>query len=124
MTSASTTAVARAMATARDLSRMRTREFALAVCEIIGRRSLHPSTVSKWEHGVVTPPADVLLAAALIANVPIEVLFNGDGAGNGATDRLRRLEDQMSDLTGRLARLDAADEVNSEHVPWGVFSPV
>jgi hypothetical protein len=56
--------VARAMATARRLSGMGTREFASVMCARLGRRSLHPSTVSKWEHGVVIPPADVLVAAA------------------------------------------------------------
>jgi transcriptional regulator with XRE-family HTH domain len=96
------------MATARSLAGMGTREFASTVCERLGRRSLHPSTVSKWEHGVVTPPADVLLAAALIANVPIELLFNHTIAGAEPADRLQRLEDQMNDLTGRVARLAAA----------------
>jgi transcriptional regulator with XRE-family HTH domain len=84
---------------------MGTREFANAVCQALGRRSLHPSTVSKWEHGVVTPPADVLLAAALVADVPIALLFEGIIAGGEPTDRLQRLEDQLSDLTGKVARL-------------------
>jgi transcriptional regulator with XRE-family HTH domain len=98
--------VARAMAMARWLSGMGTREFASAICESLGRRSLHPSTVSKWEHGVVTPPADVLVAAALVANVPIQVLFDDDPAGSGPADRLRRLEEQVRALSGRLALLD------------------
>ena len=98
-------AVARAMATARRLAGMGTREFAAAVCDMLGRRSLHPSTVSKWEHGVVTPPADVLLSAALVANVPIEMLFYEAIAGPQPADRLSRLEDQMNDLSATVARL-------------------
>jgi transcriptional regulator with XRE-family HTH domain len=98
-------AVARAMATARRLAGMGTREFAEAVCEVLGRRSLHPSTVSKWEHSVVTPPADVLLSAALVAKVPIEMLFYEAIAGPQPADRLRRLEDQMNDLSATVARL-------------------
>jgi transcriptional regulator with XRE-family HTH domain len=101
-------AVARAMATARRLTGMGTREFAGAVCETLGRQSLHPSTVSKWEHGVVTPPADVLLSAALVAKVPIELLFSETVAGPEPADRLQRLEDQMSDLSVAVARLAAA----------------
>jgi transcriptional regulator with XRE-family HTH domain len=107
---ASALAVARAMASARRLSGMGTREFAAAVCETLGRPSLHPSTVSKWEHGVVTPPADVLLSAALVAKVPIELLFNETTAGPEPADRLRRLEDEMSDLSVTVARLAAAAE--------------
>jgi transcriptional regulator with XRE-family HTH domain len=106
-------AVARAMTTARRLTGMGTREFAAAVCEFLGRPSLHPSTVSKWEHGVVTPPADVLLSAAMVAKVSIELLFNETIAGHEPADRLQRLEDQMSDLSGTVARLAAAaDTVN------------
>jgi transcriptional regulator with XRE-family HTH domain len=96
--------VARAMATARWLAAMGTREFAVAICARLGRRSLHPSTVSKWEHGVVTPPADVLVAAALVANVPIQVLFDEASAGSAA-DRLQRLEEQVRALNGRVAGL-------------------
>ncbi|HEY4026006.1 MAG TPA: helix-turn-helix transcriptional regulator [Candidatus Dormibacteraeota bacterium] len=97
--------VARAMVNARRLAGMGMRDFASAVCAKLGRRSLHPSTVSKWEHGVVTPPADVLVAAALVANVPIQVLFDDDPAGLGPADRLHRLEEQVRALSGRVARL-------------------
>jgi transcriptional regulator with XRE-family HTH domain len=97
--------VARAVATARWLSGMGTREFATAMRGRLGRRSLHPSTVSKWEHGVVTPPADVLVAAALVANVPIQVLFEDAPAGSGPADRLQRLEEQMLALSGRVTLL-------------------
>jgi transcriptional regulator with XRE-family HTH domain len=97
--------VARAMATARWLSGMGTREFASVMCARLGRRSLHPSTVSKWEHGVVIPPADVLVAAAVVANVPIQVLFDDAPSGSGPADRLERLEEQMLALNGRVARL-------------------
>lgn len=103
-------AVARAMATARWLSGMGTREFASAICGRLGRRSLHPSTVSNWEHVVVIPPADVLVAAALVANVPIQVLFDDAPSGSGPADRLQRLEEQMLALNGRIARsLGTAD---------------
>lgn len=102
--------VARAMATARWLSGMATREFASAICRRLGRRSVHPSTVSKWEHGVVIPPADVLVAAALVANVPIQVLFDEAPMGSGPADRLQRLEEQVRVLNGRLALLDGAAE--------------
>jgi transcriptional regulator with XRE-family HTH domain len=97
--------VARAMTTARWLSGMGTREFASAMCGRLGRRSLHPSTVSKWEHGVVIPPADVLVAAAVVANVPIQVLFDDAPSGSGPADRLQRLEQQMLALNGRVSRL-------------------
>jgi transcriptional regulator with XRE-family HTH domain len=97
--------VARAMATARKLTGQGAREFATAVCEVLGRRSLHPSTVSKWEHGVVIPPADVLVAAALIADVPIEVLLLDMFPGTQAADRLERLEARMDDLSDRVAEL-------------------
>jgi hypothetical protein len=97
------------MATARGLSRLGTREFAAAVCEMLGRRSLHPSTVSKWEHCVVTPPADVLLAAARIARVPIQLLFDDGISGPEPANRLRRLENQVNDLTAWVERLAAAD---------------
>ena len=100
--------VASAMITARRLAGMSTREFASAVCAGLRRRSLHPSTVSKWEHGVVTPPADVLVSAALVANVPIQVLFDDMSGGLRAEDRLRRLEEQMHALTRRVHRLSAA----------------
>jgi transcriptional regulator with XRE-family HTH domain len=103
--------VARAMATARRLSGMGTRDFASAICVRLGRRSLHPSTVSKWEHGVVTPPADVLLAAALVAAVPIQLLFDDAPPNSGAADRLWRLEEQVRALTGRLAALDGAADL-------------
>jgi len=99
--------VARAVATARMLAGMGTQEFASAIRELLGRPSLHPSTVSKWEHGVTTPPADVLVAAALVASVPIQVLFEDGADGSGPADRLRRLEAQMEDLSGRVARLSA-----------------
>ena len=97
--------VARAMATARWLSGMGTREFASAMCAGLGRRSLHPSTVSKWEHGVVIPPADVLVAAAVVANVPIQVLFDDALSGSGRANRLQRLEEQMLALNDRVDRL-------------------
>jgi transcriptional regulator with XRE-family HTH domain len=103
--------VARAMATARRLSGMDTREFARVVRERLGRPSLHPSTVSKWEHGVVTPPADVLVAAALVANVPIQVLFEEAPDGRGTSDRLQRLEDQVRALSRRLALLDGTADL-------------
>jgi transcriptional regulator with XRE-family HTH domain len=103
--------VARAMATARRLSGMGTREFASAICVTLGRRTLHPSTVSKWEHGVVTPPADVLVAAALVAAVPIQVLFDDVPADSGPADRLRRLEEQVRALTSRIAAMDAAADL-------------
>jgi transcriptional regulator with XRE-family HTH domain len=106
--SATATTVASAMARARRLAGMGTREFALAICGQVGRRSLHPSTVSKWEHGVVTPPADVLVSAALVANVPIQVLFDGTSNGIEPADRLRLLEEQVSSLSGMVARLSAA----------------
>ena len=99
--------VAGAMITARRLAGMSTREFASAVCGELRRRSLHPSTVSKWVHGVVTPPADILVSAALVANVPIQVLFDGMSDGVGTSDRLRRLEEQMRVLTRRVDRLSA-----------------
>jgi transcriptional regulator with XRE-family HTH domain len=105
--SASAEAVARALARARKLAGLGTRDFAAAVCETVGRGSLHPSTVSKWEHGVVIPRADVLLAAALIANVPIELLFNDPIAGRGPADRLLRLENRVNDLTSRVVQLTA-----------------
>jgi transcriptional regulator with XRE-family HTH domain len=110
-------AVARAMATARRLAGMGTREFATAVCEMLGRRSLHPSTVSKWEHGVVTPPADVLLSAALVAKVPIEMLFYEAIAGPQPADRLQRLEDQMKDLSATVARLAGAVDTADAAAP-------
>ncbi len=100
--------VAGAMITARRLAGMSTREFALAICARLRRRSLHPSTVSKWEHGVVTPPADVLVSAALVANVPIEALFNDMSGALRDEDRLRRLEEQMHALTRRVDRLSTA----------------
>jgi len=103
--SAGAAPVARAVATARWLSGMGTREFASAMCTGLGRRSLHPSTVSKWEHGVVIPPADVLVAAAVVANVPIQMLFDDAPSGSGPADRLQRLEEQMLALNDRVARL-------------------
>jgi transcriptional regulator with XRE-family HTH domain len=99
--------VAGAMIKARRLAGMSMREFASAVCAGLRRRSLHPSTVSKWEHGVVTPPADVLVSAALVADVPIQVLFDDMSGGWEAADRLRRLEEQMNALTRRVDRLSA-----------------
>jgi transcriptional regulator with XRE-family HTH domain len=109
--SATSTTVATAMATARRLAGLGTREFASAICDVLGRSSLHPSTVSKWEHGVVIPPADVLVSAALIADVPIQVLFDGALDGSEHTDRLLRLEEQMSVLSGRVARLWAVSRL-------------
>ena len=101
--------VARAIATARRLAGMGTREFASAICARLGRPSLHPSTVSKWEHGVVVPPSDVLVVAALVANVPIQVLFDdGLPRGSGPADRLRRVEDRIDVLDGRVSRLSVA----------------
>jgi transcriptional regulator with XRE-family HTH domain len=99
--------VARALARARSLAGLGTREFATAICETVGRQSLHSSTISKWEHGVVTPRADVLLAAAQVAKVPIGWLFNEAIASRGPEDRLLSLEDRMTDLTGRVVRLAA-----------------
>jgi transcriptional regulator with XRE-family HTH domain len=123
--SPSTRAVARALARARSLAGLGTREFARAVCESVGRQSLHPSTVSKWEHGVVTPRADVLLAAALIAKVPIELLFVEAIADRGPADRLRQLEDRMHDLTDRVVGLAAAvDAMSPQHSAQGDSSPV
>jgi len=115
--SVSATAVAGALARARSLAGLGTRDFATAICETVGRQSLHPSTVSKWEHGVVTPPADVLLAAALIAKVPIELLFSEAIAGSGPADRLLRLEGQMNDLADRVVRLSAAVDAMSPELP-------
>ena len=123
--SASASAVARALARARKLAGLGTRDFAMAVCETVGRQSLHPSTVSKWEHGVVTPRADVLLAAALIANVPIGLLFNDPVAGRGPADRLLRLENRINDLTGRVVRLAAVvDAMGPQPAAQGDFSSV
>jgi hypothetical protein len=56
---------------------------------------------------VVTPPAEVLVSAALVANVPIQVLFDGMSDGAGTSDRLRRLEEQMRALTRRVDGLSA-----------------
>jgi len=75
---------------------------------VLGRRSLHPSTVSKWEHGVVTPPADVLVAAALVANVPIQLLFGDPSPGRETADRLQQLEEQVKALSSRVGGLAAA----------------
>jgi transcriptional regulator with XRE-family HTH domain len=97
--------VAGAMLTARRLARMTTRQFASAICAGLNRRSLHPSTVSKWEHGVVTPPADVLVAAARVANVPIQVLFDGMSDRAQPSDRVNRLEERLHALTHRVDRL-------------------
>jgi transcriptional regulator with XRE-family HTH domain len=97
--------VAGAMLAARRLARMTTRQFASAICAALRRRSLHPSTVSKWEHGVVTPPADVLVAAARVANVPIHVLFDGMSDRAEPSDRVHRLEEQVRSLTHRVDRL-------------------
>ncbi len=97
-----------AMLTARRLAGMTTRQFASAICAGLRRRSLHPSTVSKWEHGVVTHPADVLVSAALVANVPIQVLFDDMSNGAETSDRMQRLEEQMHALTRRVDRLSAA----------------
>jgi transcriptional regulator with XRE-family HTH domain len=108
--SATATTVASAMARARRLAGMGTREFASAICDQVGRSSLHPSTVSKWEHGVVVPPADVLVSAARVANVPIQVLFDDNLNGSEPADRLRLLEEQVSTLSGMVARLSAAAE--------------
>jgi transcriptional regulator with XRE-family HTH domain len=112
--SASAEPVARAMAAARWLSGMGTRDFASAMCVKLGRRSLHPSTVSKWEHGVVVPPADVLVAAAAVANVPIQALFDDAPSGSGPADRLQRLEQQMLALNGRVARLLGTTDLAGE----------
>lgn len=103
--------VAGAMLRARRLARMTTRQFASAICAGLSRGSLHPSTVSKWEHGVVTPPADVLVAAALIADVPIQVLFDGMPDRAEPSDRVRRLEEQVRALADRIDRL------------WSVVNP-
>jgi transcriptional regulator with XRE-family HTH domain len=97
--------VAGAMLTARRLARMTTRQFASAMCAGLRRRSLHPSTVSKWEHGVVTPPADVLVAAARVADVPIQLLFDGTSDRVEPSDRVYRLEEQVHALTHRVDRL-------------------
>jgi transcriptional regulator with XRE-family HTH domain len=97
--------VADAMLTARRLARMTTRQFASAIRVGVRRPSLHPSTVSKWEHGVVTPPADVLVAAALVANVPIQVLFDGISNGAEPSDRVHLLEEQVRALAHRVDRL-------------------
>jgi transcriptional regulator with XRE-family HTH domain len=97
--------VAGAIATARRLAGMSTREFAAAICARLHRPSLHASTVSKWEHGVVTPPADVLVSAALVADVPIQVLFDDVPGGSAAVDRVRELEERMNALTHRVDRL-------------------
>ena len=105
--------VARAMATARRLAGMGMRDFASAVCARLGRASMHPSTVSKWEHGVVTPPADVLVAAALVANVPIQALFGDPSPGLDTADRLQRLEEQMKTLSGRVLHLATATAARS-----------
>jgi hypothetical protein len=45
------------------------------------------------------------VAAALIAEVPIEVLFLDTFPGSQATDRLQRLEARMDDLSDRVAEL-------------------
>ena len=97
--------VAGAMVAARRFSGLGTREFASAICSRLGRPSLHPSTVSKWEHGAVTPPADVLVAAAWVADVPIQTLFDDALDGSGAVPRLRRLEEQVRALSTRVGRL-------------------
>ena len=110
--------MARALARARTLAGLGTRDFATAVCEAMGRRSLHPSTVSKWEHGVVIPRADVLLAAAVIANVPIELLFNDPIAGRGPADRLLRLENRMNDLTKRVVQLTDVVDAMGARPAW------
>jgi transcriptional regulator with XRE-family HTH domain len=102
------------MTTARRLSGMGTREFASAICARLGRRSLHPSTISRWEHGAIIPPADVLVAAAAVANVPIQVLFDDASSGSEPADRLLRLEERMLALNGHVVRLlataDLADD--------------
>ena len=109
--------VAGAMVAARRFSGLGTREFASAICARLGRPSLHPSTVSKWEHGVVAPPADVLLSAALVAKVPIEMLFYEAIAGPQPADRLQRLEDQMKDLSATVARLAGAVDTADAAAP-------
>jgi transcriptional regulator with XRE-family HTH domain len=106
------------MATARRLAGLGTREFATVICMRLGRRSLHPSTVSKWEHGVVTPPADVLVAAALVAGVPIQALFDD---GWAPADRLQRLEEQLRTLSSRIDRLDGDPPVG-DMVPHLIHS--
>ena len=110
--------VARALARARKLAGLGTRDFAMAVSEALGRQPLHPSTVSKWEHGVVVPGADVLLAAALIANVPIELLFNDPVAGSGPTDRLLGLESRLNDLANRVVQLTAVVDAMGARPAW------
>ena len=106
--------VASAMTTARRLAGMATREFASTMCARLGRRSLHPSTVSKWEHGATIPPADVLITAALVANVPIQVLFDDTPDGSEPTNRLQALEEQMNALSGRVAQLWAKVDLAGE----------
>ena len=105
--------VMQAMSTARWLTGMSALDYANAICTRLGRRSLHPSTISKWERGVVMPPADVLVAAALVANVPIQLLFDDGAAGSGPGDRLLRLEEQVRALSGRVALIAAATEPSS-----------
>jgi transcriptional regulator with XRE-family HTH domain len=107
-TAAAATEVACAMTMARRLTGMGAREFASAICLALGRVSLHPSTVSKWEHGAVIPPADVLVSAARVANVPIQVLFDHTFGGSEPVVRLQRLEEQVTTLSGRVALLSAA----------------
>jgi hypothetical protein len=56
----------------------------------------------------------VLVAAAVVANVPIQVLFDDAPSRSGPTDRLRRLEEQMLGLNGRVARLLGTADVAGE----------
>ena len=52
----------------------------------------------------------MLVAAAVVANVPIQVLFDDVPSMSGPADRLQRLEEQMLALNSRVARLlGAAD---------------
>lgn len=73
-------AVRLAIRRARDENQMGQREFAEALGQVLGR-SVSRSQVSEWESGSREPRARILLAAAVVAGVPVSEILRENRLG-------------------------------------------
>ncbi len=74
-------------------------EFAAALVEIIGTElQVSPVDVTQWESEHVSPPVELLLAAAEVAKVEVNCLLGHHAAVSRLENLERRVESQDHEL--------------------------